>query len=387
MADAGLRVDLAGLLGERILREVEYARFPPVHERHIPTYGALLWPDRETVDVADLGGVVFSVGGASPDTLRRLADGRQSFVMRRGAGVELVLLATPHDREDEVVRLRQRCGAGMVAVQRISDGGVRLFAHGSLAIWDGTRWWEKPYARSYAQSVARSVTYGSRSALAAVLDFCVHSLSPAPTGATMVWILDATDWRELAGVHPGVRLVPAPLLPLQDPLTYGAIRQLLTQTDGAALLTADARLAAVGAHLRSTPRAQELVQVDTAHGTRHASAQRFSFDQEQTMVFVVSEDGPVTVYSDGAAVASIRSRPDDAARSDPDEEQDEPRPGVEAFDCARCGKHFAAERLVGRSGAGGGVASARCPVCGAEHPGRHPLVPGRVWVTKRMAGT
>jgi DNA integrity scanning protein DisA with diadenylate cyclase activity len=43
-------------------------------------------------------------------------------------------------------------------------------------------------------------------------------------------------------------------------------------------------------------------------GTRHGAAQRFSHDAPGCVVFVVSSDGPVTVYVGGETVASIDMR-------------------------------------------------------------------------------
>jgi len=41
IVDAGLALRLDGFGGEALLDEIDYARFPPVHERESPTYGAI----------------------------------------------------------------------------------------------------------------------------------------------------------------------------------------------------------------------------------------------------------------------------------------------------------------------------------------------------------
>ena len=38
-------------------------------------------------------------------------------------------------------------------------------------------------------------------------------------------------------------------------------------------------------------------------GTRHTSAKRYSYNEPGSIVVVVSEDGPVTIFSDGAMIA------------------------------------------------------------------------------------
>jgi len=39
-------------------------------------------------------------------------------------------------------------------------------------------------------------------------------------------------------------------------------------------------------------------RLEARAGTRHTSAQRFSYDFAKGIIFVVSSDGPVTVFSD-----------------------------------------------------------------------------------------
>lgn len=84
-----------------------------------------------------------------------------------------------------------------------------------------------------------------------------------------------------------------------------ALATLLGGLDGACFLEADGTVRAVQAHLRPSERAAELIAEDG--GTRHTSARRFSFDHEGVAVLVVSQDGPVTIYSDGARLAQLRA--------------------------------------------------------------------------------
>ena len=52
---------------------------------------------------------------------------------------------------------------------------------------------------------------------------------------------------------------------------------------------------------RSTTEAEQAVPQD--RGMRHRSAARYTFDHAHTAAFVVSEDGPVTVFRHGRPVA------------------------------------------------------------------------------------
>jgi DNA integrity scanning protein DisA with diadenylate cyclase activity len=42
-------------------------------------------------------------------------------------------------------------------------------------------------------------------------------------------------------------------------------------------------------------------------GTRHTSAARHTYDCPDVLAFVVSADGPVTVFSDGQRIADLRT--------------------------------------------------------------------------------
>lgn len=307
IADAGVGLRLQGAGGEVLLAEIDYARFPPVHEGQFPTYGAILLAGASPVP-EDIGAVVEPATPAAEDVTRLLADGRQGFVLRRRERIALMVLPTPHDREGELVRLRHQFGAGrFTAVQRMAGGVVRVFGRSALAVWDGSHWWEKPYADAYARAVLRAVPDASAAAAEAILEFCVHSMSPSPSGAALLWALDGSVVGRLSEGRP--RRVPA--VSLQDRANHGPLRQLLAQADGAALLAPGAELVDVGLYLRASTEAYAAVREDPEHGTRHASARRFSFDNACTVVFVVSQDGPVTVYFKGEVVASIPSRVDE----------------------------------------------------------------------------
>ncbi|MBI5088504.1 MAG: DNA integrity scanning protein DisA nucleotide-binding domain protein [Actinobacteria bacterium] len=76
--------------------------------------------------------------------------------------------------------------------------------------------------------------------------------------------------------------------------------------------------------LTFSERADTHIPDDIGVGTRHASARRFSFDEPDTVVFVVSEDGPLTVYSSGEPIARLDNLCSDAQ---PPAQPEHPGPG------------------------------------------------------------
>ncbi len=307
LADAGIDLPSADVLRRSLVEELDYARFPPVHEGVLHTYGAVL-VDRST-DGLELDGAFATAAVTDETVLRRLADGRNSFVLRDGESIGLLLLDSPHDREAELVRLRGRSNhRSTTIVQRRTNGNVRVVGPDGLFIWDGARWWKKPYAAPFARAVLDVVPDAPSDMLHSLLDFCVHTMSPADAGACLVWALDADTLDDVDGLNPSRPPTPIPHLSFGQLAKRAAIRQLLAQVDGAAILDRAGQLIAIEAHLRSSARSHENVEADPGRGTRHAAARRYSFDHRARIVFVISRDGPVTVYFAGEEVAAIQVR-------------------------------------------------------------------------------
>lgn len=306
LRDAGVRLDLDRPTSRQTLDEITYARFPHRHEGKLPTYGAFVVSD--DVDIHGLGGVVIEGGGLTLDTLRLMADGRRSFVVAREHGCDLLTFSTAFDRESEIVHLlgERRDRDEMIVVQRPADGFVRILGLDGLVIWDGTRWRNKPYASALVEDVLHAVPACPRPALEAILAFCVHDLGPAPTGAILIWDLAGRDQPASLG-HVRHRQPPLhlPRLTLLDRTSHSAVRSLLGQIDGAVVVDRDATPDEAGLRLTFSERAERAVTGDVDRGTRHASARRFSFDERDTVVFVVSEDGPLTVYARGDPIAHL----------------------------------------------------------------------------------
>lgn len=304
--DAGARVRTEDENG--LLKEIDRARSPRRHERRFPSYGAILVnaPGSDTANALDaIGAVRFVSERSAARQIRPMADGVQSFAFIRHNHAELVLLPSPIPREAEMVRLRRALGGGAIVVCRSADGLVRVVDQGQIVIFDGTRWWTKPDAHRYTTLVQRAVPRAPVDTTAQILDFCVHSAGPAPGGTILAWCLNA---EALTSLHRrSVRTQPTlPLsLPLTLPVAHSAIHQLLSQVDGAAAVNHQGELIEIGLHLRPSSKAQRATTIPASAGTRHASAQLCSVDVSDALFFVVSDDGPVTVYANGSVVASI----------------------------------------------------------------------------------
>ena len=306
LVDANLKLPEAS--EDAVLREIDRARFPRRHERRFPTYGAITAHEnhRDLIDTLDaLGATRLPASREAADDVRRMADGVQSFALIGPDSAELAVLATPAMREIELVGLRRSLGSSAIVVCRWQDGTVRLVQDGQIAIFDGTRWWTKPDARTYTSSVCHAVPHAPVPIAQALLDFCVHSVAPSAGGTILAWCLDDQALVDLRAHSLSTRPPPAISLSIGRPVLHSALHHLLSQVDGASAVDADGEVVEIGLHLRSSVEADAAVQVSPAKGTRHAAAKRCSHDIANAVFFVVSDDGPVTVYVRGETVASI----------------------------------------------------------------------------------
>ena len=306
LEDAGVALPATDESG--LLREIDRARFPRRHERRFPPYGAIV-AHRDAAGTSDalddLGAVRMAAPRDAARDVRRMADGVQSFSFVRDGEIELILLPTPVGREIELVRLRRSLGPDTALVCRSDDAIVRVFDRQQIVIFDGTRWWTKPDAHEYTISVRRSVRRAPPELTQHILDFCVHSAGPGVAGTMLVWCLDDQALLQLRRRSvPTHQPLPIPL-PLTLPVAHSAICHLLFQVDGAAVVDPTGLVVEVGLHLRASAEAHQTVDVPPDRGTRHAAAKRCSHDVRDAAFFVVSEDGPVTVYAGGRVVASI----------------------------------------------------------------------------------
>lgn len=298
--DVPLPIDGEG--GVILLEEVDYARHPALHEGRAPRYGALVsLGERPAWDKLSAPTKLESAG-ADMDVLRQLADGRASFVVRRLGGVGgLVCFDRSLEYESSAVRLRRETGA--FVIQRSATGLVRVSGPNGVVTWDGTHWSVKPLAEHRAAAIRRLVPQAPPDVLAGLLELCVHWLSAGRIGATLVLSL-VGDPCQLQHIDLSSAISIPPLYVTRRE-HLPPLLSILSQTDRAALVDRDGRVTTVGVGLRSSDRS--LALVDSLGGTRHTSARRFSFDEPTVIGFVVSADGPVSVFSDGAAAATVRT--------------------------------------------------------------------------------
>ena len=129
------------------------------------------------------------VGDVSLNVVRRLADGRSSFVVRMpGARDRLVCFDRTREYESSAVHLT--LGTGALVLQRLGRGWVRLSTPQGVATWDGMHWATKQLSINIAERVAPHAGRGRPDGAGQPVEVCTHWLAAGRVGATLVWSLD-----------------------------------------------------------------------------------------------------------------------------------------------------------------------------------------------------
>src|SRR5262245_7383280 len=281
-----------------LLTEIDHALRPTVHERRAPSTGTIVQPVAEPDGWArgtqlDIDRTL--VGHQSLTAARRYADGLSSWLLRRVDGNdEWALFDRPAGSERDLVVLADAFDATIV--QRHPAGAVRVVGEFGLLRWDGFTWHHEPPVRTWLPSITDDTFVGDRTVLEGLLEFAVHDLGAAGIGSLLVYRPDDEPAPPVEE-----RLAPPPPLHVGTAFHLAPLRHALAQVDGAAIFDAGGVLRQLGVRLVPSGRAEE--SVAPLGGTRHTAGRRYSADDPDATVVAVSENGPVSVFRNGAVLA------------------------------------------------------------------------------------
>ena len=148
-----------------------------------------------------------------------------------------------------------------------------------------------------------SMPFSHYAPLHALLRLAYYFLGSKNVGTTLVWRLHGPINETMKGLSKiGTDLATIGLR-IDDESVYSIIEHLVKYHDGAVIVSPEGIIEYLGAHLLYGDDTTRHIIPDK--GTRHTSAKRFSFEHPETLVCVVSQDGPVSVYSDGYKVTEM----------------------------------------------------------------------------------
>jgi hypothetical protein len=297
LEESGLRVAGTAAFREMLVEEIDHALRPPVHERRVPSGGAILEPmsDPATWAPGTKLDITRAPTGDQPlAAVRRFADGISSWVVRRTDGTnEWMVFDRPAGSERDLVV--QAGVYGATIVQRHPSGSVRVVGSFGVLRWEGFSWHHEPPVGSWIDVVTACPVYGDQEVLEAMLEFAVHDLGSMGIGSLLVYRPDTTP-----GPAVEERLPTPPPLEIRRPAHLAPLRHALAQVDGAAIFDGAGVLRHLG--VRLVPSTSAEATVEPLGGTRHTSGRRYSRDDPLATVVAVSEDGPVSVLRNGAVL-------------------------------------------------------------------------------------
>jgi len=281
---------------------------PFVHEQDVRPYGVVI--ARELPHLERLGRLI-DIDGVAPDVVRSMADGVHSVVLLvSGDAPRLLLLTERMDSEQDSAS--HAVWVDGVIICNDAHGIVRIVTDSSVTLVEGRRWIKKDLVYEAVEDIAQVVPAADTMVVRRLLELSHHRFSPNGVGATLIYALtahpDSSGRRRDHGIDVSA-LGLSVLNDAEEPLLLHQARY----RDGALLVGRDGRLLAVNVILRPTRVSEQSVR--PTKGTRHTSAARHTYDCPDVLAFVVSTDGPVTVFSDGQRIADLKhgARPKTAA--------------------------------------------------------------------------
>jgi DNA integrity scanning protein DisA with diadenylate cyclase activity len=285
-------------LEAEIASELARCLDPFVHEQDIRPYGAIV--ARETPHLDRLGRILDTIG-LPRDVVRSLADGRHSLVLVvKGQRPQLLLLHERMDTDQDYAS--HAVWVDGVIICNDGSGTVRIVTDSSVTMVEGRRWIAKDLVFEAAEDVIQVVPAANVDVVRRLLELSHHQISPHKFGATLLYMLTERPLT-LQRRDEGVDIATLNLSVLNhadEPLLLHQARF----RDGALLVGRDGQLLAVNVILRPTRASEQAVPA--TKGTRHTSAARHTYDCPDTLAFVVSTDGPVTVFCDGQRIAELK---------------------------------------------------------------------------------
>ena len=304
LAESGLRPEENVAAMRVLVEEIDHALRPPVHERRVSSGGTVLDPTSDPATWA--AGTQLDIfrqplGQQPLPAARRFADGLSSWLLRRTDGPsEWLILDRPAGSERDLVVMAQVLQA--TVVQRHPSGSVRVVGGFGVLRWEGISWHLEPPVSGWVDAVIDGEASGDRAVLEAMLEFAVHDLGSMGIGSLLIYRPEATP-----GPPVEERLPTPPPLQVRRAVHLAPLRHALAQVDGAAIFDAQGVLRRLGVRLVPSKAAE--ATVEALGGTRHTSARRYSYDDPQATVIVVSEDGPVSVLRNGVVQPVPLTRP------------------------------------------------------------------------------
>lgn len=366
MAANGFRLKrISGIRYDAMVAEISNSLHANVHEQDIVPLGVVF----SKKDLSNQEGVhIVEMQRIPQDDLRILADGRRTFLVYQGIP-EPKLAVLNNAISDEIRLLELSELAEGIAIKRDVSGAVRIAQDGNLWLVDNRRWECKLPIFEYSHLVEKCLVRipdNLRQSMNSLLRMTYYTLSSRNVGTTLVWRVKGREQSILNGLSTVGLDLRELELSVNEVSAISRIEHLLKYHDGAAIISPEGTIEYLGAHLSYNEETAKNISEDG--GTRHTSAKRFSFEHGEAIVFVVSQDGPVSIYSDGYKVtemaANLGSSLSSGLKRMVPEKADDVDNHIVNMKCPKCERNIRIEEVVVIGWKSS--ESVDCPCC--QHP-------------------
>ncbi|HNX60197.1 MAG TPA: diadenylate cyclase, partial [Spirochaetota bacterium] len=173
---------------------------------------------------------------------------------------------------------------------------IRFFYNRTVFTCKNWNWSIKPDLSVALVKTLKHAPQTETNTFGKILSFSYHKLSPHNIGAILIYLL--TDNFEGHAISENREF-----LDFTNPHHHDMILSYLRQIDGATFISSEGTMICSQIHLGYSDRSASFIS--QKKGTRHTSAQRYSYDKPDCIAITVSEEGPKTIYSDGIDNATI----------------------------------------------------------------------------------
>ena len=341
--------DLGEFRGLKSILAPEVSRCfePPVHEGQRSPYGALIARDDDPgesdtlLQISDL------------EELRRAANGVNTVAYCvKGQPLRLLRLKKPLDSQENCCRLAAFVDGVVTRVD--SSGMIWVVSGEAVTTIDHNNGWTRPAIDGIVPVLNHLAPTAEGPTLDSLVRLVYSHLSPTKVGTTLLYSL--TDLDETIHQNSGTPIEELKLN-VRNRADWSVIEHESRHADGAVIVERTGQVPRKGVILTPTPAASAREQ--TSGGTRHNSACRHTYDRPDLLAFVVSADGPVSVFSDGVNAFSL-VLPDRKLPWNPSGGE----MWTDETNCPRCGALLTVRKIVlygWREREEG-----QCPICNAD---------------------
>ena len=263
------------------------------HEGKYPKIGIVFSEN----DLSKYSDEVLPIKNKNINLSLRLSDGESSFLW---FGAQkyingILLFEDLKNNEYNLMKLSEKTNS-IIFIYK--DKEIKIFAEGNIYTHENRDWKIKNGIKEKIEEIVNLTDYKYPDVVIKLIEFAYYELSPNKIGSILIYLLN-NDYEKIKELKPPIEFNDYKIN-FKKKIHHYLVKNFLKQIDGATLILPKGNIWGTGLHLQYSKNSKNIILEEK--GTRHTSAKRFTYDYSNAIVIVTSEDGPVTVYSDGVSM-------------------------------------------------------------------------------------